>query len=185
VDRFLVAWKCRTFNGQTEEQTSDFRIISALSRRLRARDVARLHSESVAWLISELPKRDPTRLVTEPEALVIISQQDRTRLAALAEDLPYVWSHEATSIELKKRLVRCALTSITAETVEDPPRIKLLLHWTGGVHTSMYVKRNLVLPRQPCPQVVQNRLGRQPAIRAMPDEFLLTNQFTLCRLAGF
>lgn len=71
-----------------------------------------------------------------------LSQQDRTRLAALAEDLPYVWSHAATSIELKKRLVRCALTSITAETVEDPPRIKLLLHWSGGVHTSVYVKRN-------------------------------------------
>jgi hypothetical protein len=71
-----------------------------------------------------------------------LSHLDRTRLAARAEDLPYVWSHEATSIELKKRLVRCALTSITAETVEDPPRIKLLLHWTGGVHTSVYVKRN-------------------------------------------
>lgn len=71
-----------------------------------------------------------------------LSHQDRMRLAALAEDLPYVWSHEATSIELKKRLVRCALTSITAETVEDPPRIKLLLHWAGGVHTSVYVKRN-------------------------------------------
>jgi hypothetical protein len=71
-----------------------------------------------------------------------LSQQDRLRLAALAEDLPYVWSHEATSIELKKRLVRCALTSITAEAVDDPPRIKLLLHWAGGVHTSVYVKRN-------------------------------------------
>lgn len=71
-----------------------------------------------------------------------LSQQDRMRLAALADDLPHVWSHEATSIELKKRLVRCALTSITAEVVEDPPRIKLLLHWAGGVHTSVYVKRN-------------------------------------------
>jgi DNA invertase Pin-like site-specific DNA recombinase len=71
-----------------------------------------------------------------------LSQQDRMRLAALADDLPYVWSHEATSIELKKRLVRCALTSITAEVVDDPPRIKLLLHWAGGVHTSVYVKRN-------------------------------------------
>lgn len=71
-----------------------------------------------------------------------LSQEDRLRLAALAEDLPYVWSHAATSIELKKRLVRCALTSITAEPAEDPPRIKLLLHWAGGVHTSVYVKRN-------------------------------------------
>ena len=71
-----------------------------------------------------------------------LSQQDRLRLAALAEDLPSVWLHEATSIELKKRLLRCALTSITAEAVEEPPRIKLLLHWAGGIHTCVYVKRN-------------------------------------------
>lgn len=71
-----------------------------------------------------------------------LSQEDRMRLAALAEDLPYVWSHKATSIELKKRLVRCALASITAEVVNDPPRVKLLLHWAGGIHTTVYVKRN-------------------------------------------
>jgi septal ring factor EnvC (AmiA/AmiB activator) len=39
-----------------------------------------------------------------------LSQQDRMRLAALADDLSYVWSHEATSIE-PKRLVRCALAA--------------------------------------------------------------------------
>jgi DNA invertase Pin-like site-specific DNA recombinase len=71
-----------------------------------------------------------------------LSQEDRLRLAALAEDLPHVWSHQATSIELKKRLVRCALTSITAGLVDDPPRVKLLLHWAGGVHTEVQVKRN-------------------------------------------
>jgi len=71
-----------------------------------------------------------------------LSQQDRLRLAALAEDLPHVWSHQAAPMELKKRIVRCALTSITAEEVEDPPRIKLLLHWAGGVHTTVHVKRN-------------------------------------------
>jgi len=71
-----------------------------------------------------------------------LSQEDRPRLAALAEELPHVWSHEATSMELKKRLVRCALTSITAELVEEPPRVRLLLHWAGGVHTEVHVKRN-------------------------------------------
>jgi uncharacterized membrane protein len=71
-----------------------------------------------------------------------ISQQDRMHLAALAEDLPYVWSQEAASVSLKKRILRCALTSIVAEIVEDPPRVKLLLHWAGGVHTSVFVKRN-------------------------------------------
>lgn len=71
-----------------------------------------------------------------------LSQADRHRLVALADDLPYVWAHPATSIELKKRLIRAALTSIGAELVDDPPRVKLLLHWAGGVHTSVHVKRN-------------------------------------------
>ena len=71
-----------------------------------------------------------------------LSQQDRARLAALAEDLPYAWSHEAASTPLKKRILRCALTSIAAELAADPPRVKLLLHWAGGVHTTLCVKRN-------------------------------------------
>ena len=100
----------------------------------------------------ELEKRWEQALQAETQAeqawdqarknAVQLNQQDRRRLAALAEDLPYVWSHQATSIQLKKRIVRCALTSITAELVEDPPRTKLLLHWAGGVHTSVFVKRN-------------------------------------------
>jgi DNA invertase Pin-like site-specific DNA recombinase len=73
---------------------------------------------------------------------VQLSQQDRMRLAALAEDLPRVWSHPEASMQLKKRIVRCALTSICAQAVEDPPRVKLLLHWAGGVHTSTFVRRN-------------------------------------------
>ena len=31
---------------------------------------------------------------------------------------------------------------------------------------------NFVLPRQPCPQIVQNRFGGQAAILAMPDKIL-------------
>lgn len=100
----------------------------------------------------ELEKRWEQALGTEKQAEQALeeaqekshqlTQEDRARLAALAEDLPYVWSHPATSVELKKRLIRCALTNITVELEEEPPRIKLLLHWTGGVHTNLYVKRN-------------------------------------------
>lgn len=100
----------------------------------------------------ELEKRWEQALRAETQAGKALDQgrknaqelgpQDRLRLAELAEDLPHVWSHEATSIQLKKRLLRCALSSITAERVEDPPRIKLLLHWAGGVHTTVHVKRN-------------------------------------------
>ena len=37
---------------------------------------------------------------------------------------------------------------------------------------------NLILPRQPCPQIIQNRIGGQSAVGAMPNKIRL-------RLAGF
>ena len=49
--------------ARAEELMNDFRIISNKSRRLRARDVARLHWESDTWLLSELPKHDRARTV--------------------------------------------------------------------------------------------------------------------------
>jgi DNA invertase Pin-like site-specific DNA recombinase len=104
------------------------------------------------WVCGELEKRWEQALQAEKQGEQALeearkkseqlSQEDRLRLAALADDLPYVWTHESISIELKKRLVRCAIKSISAEAVADPPRIKLLLHWAGGVHTSVSVKRN-------------------------------------------
>ena len=97
----------------------------------------------------KLPDASPYTLVISFVTLKTLEQPVQARDGqvvvtdiALAEDLPYVWSHPATSLELKKRLLRCALTCINVEIEEEPPRIKLLLHWAGGVHTQMYVKRN-------------------------------------------
>jgi predicted phosphodiesterase len=48
-----------------ESIMSDYSIIvnSATGRRLRARDTARLHADSVSWLRSELAKHDPARTI--------------------------------------------------------------------------------------------------------------------------
>lgn len=101
-----------------------------------------------------------------------LSQEDRLRLAALAEDLPHVWSHEATSMELKKRLVRCALTSITAELVDDPPRVNLLLHWPGGVHTDVQVERNRTGEHSRCADREQLQVSQCP-VRKLRQRGLL------------
>jgi Icc-related predicted phosphoesterase len=51
--------------ANAEELMNDFRIISngGMMHRLQARDVAQLHSESVAWLRDELPRHDPAKTV--------------------------------------------------------------------------------------------------------------------------
>lgn len=49
--------------ANAEGLMNDFRIITIGNQRLRARDLALLHRESVAWLQSELPKHDPAKTV--------------------------------------------------------------------------------------------------------------------------
>lgn len=121
-----------------------------------------------------------------------LNQEDRLRLTTLAEDLPRVWSHVATSIQLKKRLVRCALMSVAAERVEEP-RIKLMLHSAGGVHTTVHVKRYRTGEHSRCTDQEVVQLMRELAAR-FDDRVIAqvlkklsyttgaNNPFNLCRV---
>jgi excisionase family DNA binding protein len=67
---------------------------------------------------------------------------DRAQLLALAHDFPAVWRHPATDIQLKKRMVRLLIEEIVATVTAQPPRITLIVHWKGGVHTQLVVRKN-------------------------------------------
>ena len=146
------AYEKETQEGSRKTQALELALQQARYESQRARRQFDAVEPENRLVCGELEKRWEQALRAEGQAeqaleqarksVAQLSQQDRARLAALAEDLPYVWSHEAAPVELKKRILRCALTSIAAEPVEDPPRVKLLLHWAGGVHTSLFVKRN-------------------------------------------
>jgi excisionase family DNA binding protein len=68
------------------------------------------------------------------------SEDDRTTLLALADDLPRVWNHPGASIEIRKRIVRAVLKEIVV-TIEGD-RLCLVLHWQGGDHTRLEVVKN-------------------------------------------
>jgi hypothetical protein len=71
-----------------------------------------------------------------------ITPNERRRFLALGDDLAAVWNHPDAPIELKKRIVRTLLAGIVAEvTDEDPPMINLTLHWVGGAHTILRVRK--------------------------------------------
>jgi excisionase family DNA binding protein len=70
-----------------------------------------------------------------------ITPQDREWLLGLGRDLPSLWSHPGAPTELKKRLLRAALREIVIADNADRTEHVLVLHWQGGVHTELRVKR--------------------------------------------
>ena len=70
-----------------------------------------------------------------------VTPQERERLLELGRDLPSLWSHPAATAELKKRLLRAALREIVIADNADRTEHVLVLHWQGGVHTELRVKR--------------------------------------------
>jgi excisionase family DNA binding protein len=75
------------------------------------------------------------------QAQETITPQERARLLQLGRDLPLLWGHTAVTAELKKRLLRAALQEVIIGDNEDRTEHVLVLHWQGGVHTELRVKR--------------------------------------------
>jgi excisionase family DNA binding protein len=70
-----------------------------------------------------------------------VTPQERERLLELGNDLPTLWNHTAATADLKKRLLRAALREIVIADNPDRTEHVLVLHWHGGVHTELRVKR--------------------------------------------
>jgi hypothetical protein len=52
------------------------------------------------------------------------------------------WDDPRSPATLKKRILRTALQEIIANTTDDPPTVHLKLHWAGGSHTELTVRKN-------------------------------------------
>ncbi len=62
-------------------------------------------------------------------------------LAALAADLDRVWHAPETDIRLKKRLLRTVIEEIVVDVDAGAAEVALLIHWKGGIHTTLSVRR--------------------------------------------
>jgi DNA invertase Pin-like site-specific DNA recombinase len=88
---------------------------------------------AVATLEGELE----TLVRQRPAAL---SAEERQRLLQLGTDLEAAWHHPAATAVTRKRIVRVVLREVVAR-IEDE-QIHLLLHWHGGDHTRLTVRKN-------------------------------------------
>jgi len=66
---------------------------------------------------------------------------DKEVLLSLARDLPHVWSAPSTDMRLKQRIVRILVHEIVADVNEKTNEIILLMHWVGGRHSELRVKK--------------------------------------------
>ena len=69
-----------------------------------------------------------------------LSSVEREQYLTLGADLERAWNHERASPESRKRIVRAVLEEIVV-TVQGE-RILLRLHWQGGDHTEVMVRKN-------------------------------------------
>jgi DNA invertase Pin-like site-specific DNA recombinase len=100
---------------------------------------------------SELERRWNAALVTlrglekELEELArqrpaTLSAEERQRLLQMGADLEAAWHHPAATAGTRKRIVRAVLHEVVARVEDD--QIQLLLHWQGGDHTRLTVRKN-------------------------------------------
>lgn len=63
------------------------------------------------------------------------------RLRDLSADLESVWRDPDTDNRLKKRIVRTLIEEVVVDVDSDAGEIVLVVHWRGGVHTELRLRR--------------------------------------------
>lgn len=71
-----------------------------------------------------------------------LSAADRARLMILGKDLTKAWNSPGASIEARKKIIRLLVKEIIVDVVGNT--LALLIHWQGGDHTRLTVKKNKI-----------------------------------------
>src|SRR4029453_1884940 len=69
-----------------------------------------------------------------------LSVEERQRLLQMGADLEGAWRHPAATVITRKRIIRVVLREVIARV--EGEQIQLLLHWQGGDHTRLTVRKN-------------------------------------------
>jgi DNA invertase Pin-like site-specific DNA recombinase len=99
---------------------------------------------------------------------------DKEMLCSLAQDLPTVWNAEATDMRLKQRIVRILIQEIIADVDEENQEIVLFIHWTGGQHSELRLKKNPTGRHSRCTSLEAIEVIRQMAGKFPDDQIAAT-----------
>jgi hypothetical protein len=99
---------------------------------------------------------------------------DKETLCSLAQDLPAVWNSPATDMRLKQRIVRILIEEIIADVDDAASEIVLLIHWTGGRHSELRMKKNLTGRHSRCTNLETIEVLRRMSGRFPDDQIAAT-----------
>jgi excisionase family DNA binding protein len=80
--------------------------------------------------------------LNQTEQAPALSVADRARLMILGKDLAKAWNSPGVSVETRKKIIRLLIKEIIIDVVDET--LVLVIHWQGGDHTEMKVKKNKV-----------------------------------------
>lgn len=70
-----------------------------------------------------------------------LTGQERSELLTLGQQLPCIWRDQRCDMRLKKMIVRTLIEEIMADVDSDPCHVVLTVHWKGGTHSIVRVKK--------------------------------------------
>lgn len=142
--------ECEHQSGEKQRQL-ELALEQARYEAIRARRQYDTVDPDNRLVAGELERRWNTALTAvhaleeELEALLrqrpaALSAEERQRLLQMGADLQTAWHHPAANAVTRKRIIRVVLREVVARVEDD--QIQLLLHWQGGDHTRLTVRRN-------------------------------------------
>lgn len=71
-----------------------------------------------------------------------VSEQTKQEILELSNELPALWNAASTTHEIRKRILRTVINEILADVDKERSMVVLNVHWVGGVHTKLEVRKN-------------------------------------------
>ena len=104
----------------------------------------------------------------------LASVPDKELLMSLAQDLPAVWNAPTSDMRLKQRIVRILIHEIVVDVNEKDHEVVLLIHWAGGRHSELRVKKNRTGEHTRCTSMDAIDVMRQMAIGHTDEQIAAT-----------
>jgi excisionase family DNA binding protein len=114
------------------------------------------------------------RLGDFDEEIKAVSAPSKEVLLSLAQDLPAIWDSPSTDMRLKQRLVRILVDEIVVDVDENSSQVVLVIHWSGGRHSELRVKKNGIGQHRRCTNVDAIGVIRQMAERFSDEQIAAT-----------
>ena len=104
-----------------------------------------------------------------PAKIEPLNETQKQALMGLTEDLPALWNAQTTTAEMRKQVFRSVIEEVICDVDKTRSLVVLDIHWVGGVHTRLEVKKNRTGEHRHCTDNATIDMIRQLS-KQLPDK---------------